>query len=105
MLNLVFIFMLFVSKMTKLNIKNNQKLEYPVVAWSNLILITILLFCSWGYYVKNMRLTEWFRQIVQNHDAIVTVVGFSVIIVLFIVSVIILIYNTRKKHLDEKEIL
>ncbi len=96
-LNLVFIFIVFVARMTGLNETNGKKIKYPIVAWSNLVIITILLFSAWEYYVRSMGLTEWFKRIALSNDVVITILGFSVILLIFIFSAIGLIYSTKEE--------
>lgn len=95
-LNLVFIFIIFVSRMTKLDKSEGKRVRYPVVAWSNLGLITILLISAWEYYVRSMGLTEWFQEIALSNDAAVTILGFVVILMIFFGSAFALIMSFKR---------
>lgn len=93
-LNLIFIFMFFVSKMTKLEL---EKKNYLVIAWSNLILICILLSGIWFYYIKSIGINEWFDELAKNNEVFITVLGFGVVFIMFLVSVGVLIRTFNKK--------
>lgn len=57
MINLVFIFLFFVSKLTKLSIQSSEEVDaslirkYPLIYWCNFIFCTILLLCGWTFLV------------------------------------------------------
>lgn len=87
-LNLVFIFMYFVSKMTKLELTKNN---YLLVAWANLLLITIFLLSIWHYFIRKRKLTDYFEGIIKNHAIFISILGFMAILALFLISVIIII--------------
>lgn len=58
-MNLVFTFMFFIAKLTGLNIKSTEDVntnlvqKYPLIWWSNLVIIAILTFSCWSYYIKS----------------------------------------------------
>ena len=58
-MNLIFVFMFFVSKMTGLNIRSSQDVNanlvqrYPLIWWCDLTLIAVLLMSCWAYYIKS----------------------------------------------------
>lgn len=94
-LNLICIFMFFVSKMTKLEL---EKRNYLVIAWSNLILICILLSGIWFYYIKSIGINEWFDKLARNNEVFVTISGFGIVLILFLVSVVMIIKTFNKKE-------
>jgi len=98
--NLIFIFIYFVARLTKLE-AGEKGTEYPVVAWCNLILITILAVCSWMYYVDGMELTGWLAKLAKSNEEWVVIAGFLVIIVVFLGSAITLGVKYRRK--DERK--
>lgn len=98
LINLIFIFIYFVSKMTGLDAAESQNIKYPMIAWCNLFLITVLSLSSWFYYVKNMQLTNWFEQLQNNHAQIVVLGGFAAILLLVAISVIIIIHSSGRKY-------
>ena len=94
-LNLIFIFIYYVSKMTKLDLKVNS---YRTIAWSNLVLISILLTSIWINYVKHVGIGKWFNILAKNNAEVVSLSGFAVIIILAIVSIIIIAKFGRRKN-------
>lgn len=92
-INLVFIFMFFVSKMTKLEF---SKSNYSLIAWSNLILIIILLASSWGHYVRQIGLINWFEVLIKSNERFSSIAGFAVIAIICIISIIVIIKNFSK---------
>lgn len=97
LLNLIFIFIFFVSKMTKMDVAGQNSNIYPVVAWGNLILITVLVTASWGYYVSNTQLTDWLIQLLESNEKVVVIGGFLVILSLFTVSCMVIVCKFKKK--------
>ena len=57
-MNLVFVFMFFVAKLTRLNIKSSKNInanlvqKYPLIWWCDFVLISVLIFSCWAYYIK-----------------------------------------------------
>lgn len=88
-LNLVFVFMFFISKMTKLNIKSavegNLIQKYPLVWWSNLIICTILLLSTWLFYIDHYNIGSWFLSLSRD-NSYTSISGFIVIILFFVIS-------------------
>lgn len=93
-LNLIFVFIYYVSKMTKLELGADS---YKIIAWSNLILICMLFTNIWGYYIKNIGIGEWFDILAKNNAVLVNLAGFSVIIVLAIISIVVIAKIGKKK--------
>lgn len=87
--NLVFIFMFFVSKMTKLEIKSCYRKDatlvekYPLVFWSELVIIFILTSCSWLYYIDSQNIGKWFVNLGEKWPIFISVGGFVLIGVIF----------------------
>lgn len=58
-MNLIFVFMFFVAKMTGLDIRSSQDVnanlvqKYPLIWWCDHILVSVLLLSCWVYYIKN----------------------------------------------------
>lgn len=84
LINLIFIFIYFISKMTRLDIAEAKNIKYPIIAWCNLFLIAVFSLCSWFYYVKNMNLTNWLEQLQNNNAQAIVLSGFAVILLLIL---------------------
>lgn len=106
--NLVFIFMFFISKMTGLPIKSNLSKEaklvekYPLILWSNLILIIILATCSWLYFIDiqdiGWDIIKWIKQC----PSIISILGIVFIGIVFLTCFCLLIGKTNTKDYIEK---
>lgn len=96
-LNLVFVFMFFISKMTGLDISSNKNKDsslikkYPLVIWSNLIICTILLICLLLYYIDRWNLGSWLYDFSYHNQILVFISGFLAITIIFIVCSIIIL--------------
>lgn len=104
-LNLVFVFMFFISKMTKLNIKSsdgNLIQKYPLVWWSNLIICTILLLSTWLFYIDHYDIGYWFLDISKS-NSFVSVIGFVFILLFFSINSMIILkkYHEKESNLIE----
>ncbi|WP_333646899.1 hypothetical protein [Lacrimispora sp.] len=88
-LNLIFVFMFFISKMTQLNIKSapegNLIQKYPLVWWSNLIICTILLLTIWLFYIDYYNIGSWFLSL-NKDNTYTSTLGFIIIILFFVIS-------------------
>lgn len=102
-LNLIFIFLFCVGKMTRLNFKSDQRpnaniiQKYPIVWWSNLIISTIMAGAMWAYYIRKENIDSWFIEACLSSPRLAMWLGFIVIAVVFIVLLIILVKQTWKK--------
>lgn len=107
-LNVVFVFLFCVGKMTKIgvasNIKNGEKEEndsniihkYIVVWWSDLIILTVLAGSIWTYYISENELDSWFATFCHNYSPITTTLGYIIILSIF-VGITIFLFSQRKK--------
>ena len=79
--NLIFLFLFCVGKMTKLNFKSTDDSnatifqKYPVVWWSDLILLSLLLICLWLYFMQQHKIHIWIIDICIAHAEFVTFAG------------------------------
>lgn len=98
-LNLVFVFMFCVGKMTKLNFKSTENenasifQKYPVVWWSNLIIVSIMLLSMWGYYLTQNEVHNWFDEICKKHSILVSIFGTMLILAIIVFTA----YRLRKE--------
>lgn len=103
MIDLIYVFLFCVGKITKLSIKSsdnpgdNLVQKYPIVFWSNFILISILMVVSWLYYLQQNNNLRWFNDIVYKNDMLLTILGFVAIVVLITIGSIVLVKMRRKK--------
>lgn len=90
-LNLVFVFLICVGKMTKLNFESSEKNDtifqkYAVVWWTNLIIFSIMIISIWGYYLVKTNVYKWVERIFKSNPVAVTLIG-SIIILFTIILI------------------
>ena len=99
---MLFLFFCFVLE-TGLNFKSNLDpnanivQKYPIVWWTNLILLTILVGSFWAYYIRKENIDFGFNAWCSKFPELAMWGGFGVIIVVFIILLIILMKQTWKK--------
>lgn len=102
-LNLIFIFLFCVGKMTGLDFKSDTDSDaniiqkYPVIWWSDLILLVILAGSLWTYYIRKENIDSAFTAWCSNSPEMAMWGGFGIIFVVFIVALMILMKQTWKK--------
>lgn len=83
--NMIFVFLYCIGKMTKLNFKSNTAenassfQKYPLVWWTNFILISLLLVSSWGYFLQQSIISEWLLNTVNCHPQLAFILGTAAI--------------------------
>lgn len=104
MMNLIFVFMFFVSKLTKLNIKSAEDVnanfiqKYPFIWWSNWVLCSSGIIFGWIYYLKRRQLLcEIENGFFNNSKAFVFIVSGTIIVAILITGIYILINNGKVK--------
>lgn len=85
-LNLVFSFMFFVSKLTGLSLKSTEDLnanivqKYPLVCWCNYIMVFLLILVCWYYYIRcnnyHIQINTW----ISKHSTLFSVISLVLII-------------------------
>lgn len=102
-INMIFVFIFFVAKLTKLNIKStddvnaNSIQKYPYVWWCNWILCSFEIVFAWIYYLKRRQLLCVLEeQIIRN---IWFVIGVSAVIgVIILVACGYIIFQANKTN-------
>lgn len=95
-MNLVFVFMFFVGKLTGLEIKSTKDIDanlvqkYPLIWWCNWILIAILLLSTWAYYLKCEGFGNEAYAFLSRYPTIYCVFGTVLIVSLIILGAVIL---------------
>lgn len=85
-LNLIFVFLFCISKMTNLSFKStndpnaNIFQKYPVIWWTDLMLLSILALCSWAYYVRKNNFDGWLNELFENYRPLVVIAGTLIIV-------------------------
>lgn len=101
-LNLLFVFLFCVGKMTNLNFRScieaNGSIfqKYPVVWWSNLVVLTLLAGNFWTYYIRQENIDSWFRVWCGRFPQVAMWGGYGILAVAFIVVSFLLFRHTRK---------
>lgn len=89
-MNLVYVFMFFIAKLTGLNIKSSQDVnanlvqKYPLIWWCNWVMITILLFSCWAYYIKHEGFSSKIYTTLNQHPTMYFVGGTLAILILVV---------------------
>ncbi len=102
-LNLIFVFLFCVGKMTGLNFKSNDEpdaniiQQYPIVWWTDLIILTILAGSLWTYYIRKENIDSSFKAWCSSTPELATWGGFGIIIAVFVILLIALVKQTWKK--------
>lgn len=85
-MNMVFIFLFCVSKLTGRNTIASVKApeatifqKYPIVFWTNWVMVSLLIVFGWLYYLDLHDLGGWFNAQVVSHNVIIPVIGTCVI--------------------------
>lgn len=109
MLNVIFVFLFCVGKMTKLPFKStlNPKAtfwqKYPVVCWTNFLTGSILVFLLWLHYCINRNGFGFLDEIINLSPRWVSAIGSIVIMLLFIIAFKALANETKAKDGYEDE--
>ena len=90
-LNLIFVFLFCVGKMTNLNFKSTDNPDatifqkYPIVWWSDMLLVSLLLICMWIYFIQEKDINLWFINICMKYTVLSSVIGSIIIAGLIII--------------------
>lgn len=102
-LNLIFVFLFCVGKMTGLNFKSNLEPDaniiqkYPIVWWSDLIILTILAGSLWTYYIRKENIDSGFNIWCSKSPELAMWGGYVLILGIFIIILVIFMKQTWKK--------
>lgn len=108
-MNLVFAFMFFIEKMTKLSIKSTDDInanivqKYPLVFWSNFVIVFGLILSCWTYYIRRYGHSLEIDNFISKYPSLISIVGFIVIFFIMFLSGK-KIYKTWMEHSEEKEV-
>ena len=101
MMNMIFVFMFFIAKLTNLsisassNINDNLIKKYPLIFWSNLVMVTFLVFSLWCYFVDHYNAGTFITNFASCK--IVAPLGYILILFFFIMGVHWLTQHEKKK--------
>lgn len=91
-MNLIFVFMFFIAKLTKLSIKSvddinaNIVQKYPLVFWSNFIVVFGLILACWTYYVRRYGYSYGIDIFVGKYSSEISMIGFVIIFIIMFLS-------------------
>ena len=104
--NMIFVFLYCIGKMTRLNFKADDRPKatifekYPVVWWTNLILVALLLISLWGWFIQKNIVTNSLLEAIRYHPCPFFIVGSLIILVFIVVGIVFLAHKTRFKESD-----
>lgn len=106
-MNLVFVFLFFVAKITKLDMKSTDDVnanlvqKYPLIWWSNLFLAAILILSCWFYYVETENISRDIHKAVMGHSEIFFMAGTLAIIAVICLLAVLLVFLSRQGKTDQ----
>ena len=80
-MNLIFTFMFFVAKITKLSVRSTDDVnaniikKYPLVWWSNYVIISVLCLGCWLFFVYTRGYDKQIDSFIRRYDTCFVVVG------------------------------
>lgn len=104
--NMIFVFLYCIGKMTKLNFKSNPSSganifqRYPVVWWTNFLLLSLLMLTSWGWFVQCTKISKMIISLASTSPWVVFIVGSIFIAILIILGTI---FFCKKTHFPTKK--
>lgn len=108
-MNLVFVFLFFVGKLTKMDISSASDVnasiikKYPLIWLSNWVIISILTLSCWAYYIQHENFSLNLYNFLKQHSTMYFLLGTGLIIFLIVVAARILykLYNNKDLHNHE----
>ncbi len=114
LINLIFIFLFCIGKLIQSDYISSKKRDtsniwqkYPIVWWSNYIILSVLLCVSWIYYLENRNGLAILDILLKSNSLVTIISGSLLIFVVIIVSFFLLnkftcIIFEKKQSEDEK---
>lgn len=105
--NMIFVFLYCIGKMTKLNFKANQSSKanifqrYPIVWWTNFLLVSLLLLSTWGWFLQCSDIGKKIIEIANCSPWCILGIGTAIIIVLIIIGIVFFSRKIRFSECDE----
>jgi len=109
-LNLIFVFLFCVGKMTHQDFKSDKSKEatfyqrYPVVCWTDFIILSMLVVLLWMYYIGYNNGDSWVNDLIKLNPTLVSIVGFAIIALINGLVAKWLIGKTKQRIGDEDTI-
>ena len=104
--NMIFVFLYCVGKMTRLNFKSDQSPKadifrrYPIVWWTNLLLITLLILSAWGWFLQGNTIGHEIIKLANCSPWLVFIIGTVLILGLVIGATVFLAKRTKFNECD-----
>lgn len=104
--NMIFVFLYCIEKMTKLNFKATQSpsanifQRYPIVWWTNFLLVSLLLLSTWGWFIQCAEIGQIIVKFAKCSPWSVFIVGTILIAALIIVGIV---FFSKKMHISKKD--
>lgn len=101
--NMIFVFLYCVGKMTKLKFKANENDDatifqrYPVVWWTNLILVALWLLSTWMHLIQTTNMSMPIFGLIAGKPLIIGMVGSLIVLLLIVFGICFLSIKTRYK--------
>lgn len=89
--NLIFAFMFFVAKMTRLSISSTENInanliqKYPLVWWSNFAILSVLSLSCWIYYIRRYGYSKKIDNMISHNPTVFALVGVLAICVIMVI--------------------
>lgn len=105
--NMIFVFLYCIGKMTRLNFKASQSVKanifqrYPIVWWTNFLLVSLLLLSTWGWFVQCADIGHKIIALANCSPWCVFVLGTVVIIAVIICGIVFFSKKTSLTDNDE----
>ena len=109
-LNVVFVFLFCVGKMTNSLFKSTKRTDasffqrYPVVCWTDFVLLVLITLFSWMYYSIQKGADLWIKEIIEINPTLVSIIGLVIILLIIIGITKWLIEKTKPVIGDEDTI-
>ena len=91
-----------IGKMTNLNFRSGNEpnnsifQKYPVVWWSDLILLMLLTGSLWTYYIREENMDFWFKAWCRRFPQFTMWGGYGIILLVFVAATVFLVKQTWK---------
>lgn len=99
-LNTVFVFLYCVSRLIDRSIATHGTTvlqKYPIVIWSDFLLLSVMLICSWIYYLRNRDGLGWLDVFINRYPMLFSITGTIIIIAMITILFRFLIKGTNTK--------
>lgn len=106
MLNITFVFLFCVGKMTKLNYKSSDNpnatfwQKYPVVCYTNFFMLSTLVILLWLYYSVDRCNDSWISWLIEKNPPLVGALGLLILVAVSILMFIFLLKLTNSSNSD-----